>query len=349
MSIKKVIQRIVRLSPLGKMGAYHLLRFYTKQKRMKREIQKNGGDYGIERLLMKEAMVKYHWDFDEYYMYDYAHLSSKERESFVPEYEKNVFCDKVNDAKDSKIFDSKWQSYLHFRNFYHRDCLLVTKKTVKSKDTISFLERHPRFIMKPDSSASGRGIIVIEGESITDATTQVLNRIAKNNRPYIIEEMICQSKEMAAFHPLSVNSLRMRTFRFDDHVEILPCNMRLGRGGSFVDNTGKGGISVALDKDGFAIAACNEAGERFEVHPDTGELIIGRKVPYWEEAVELASKLALVIPKVRYVGWDLALTDEGWIMIEGNDKGMFVGIQKPTQKGFRPYMNKILSEVGIEL
>ena len=46
---------------------------------------------------------------------------------------------------------------------------------------------------------------------------------------------------------------------------------------------------------------------------------------------------------------DLALTDGGWIMIEGNDKGMFVGIQKTTQKGFRPYLDMILSEMNIKM
>ena len=349
MSARKDIQRIVRLSPLARMKFYHLLCYYSKQKRMRRIIAKNSGDYLIDKALMRDAMVRYHWDFDEFYMYDYAHLTSEERHSYVSEYDKNVFCDKVNDAKSAKIFDSKWQSYLQFKEFYQRDCFLVTARTINSREAEAFFKKHLRFFLKPDSSASGRGIVALDCENIEDAKKRVLDCMKNKRKPFILEEVVHQSKEMADFHPSSVNSIRMRTFRFDDRVVVLPCNMRLGMGGAVVDNTGRGGISVALDKNGYAFAASNEAGEHFDVHPDTGKQILGRKAPCWEDAVEFVKRLALVVPSVRYVGWDIALTDHGWILIEGNDKGMFVGIQKPTHKGFRPGLEKILSEMNIKL
>jgi len=68
-----------------------------------------------------------------------------------------------------------------------------------------------------------------------------------------------------------------------------------------------------------------------------------------DEAVKMIKELALIVPEVRYVGWDIALTDKGWVLIEGNDKGMFVGIQKTTQKGFRPVINRILNELDLSL
>ena len=33
--------------------------------------------------------------------------------------------------------------------------------------------------------------------------------------------------------------------------------------------------------------------------------------------------MASECPDVHYVGWDLALTDDGWVMIEGNEDGQF--------------------------
>lgn len=300
--------------------------------------------------LMKEAMVKYHWDPDEFYMYDYCSLSPQERLSFVPEYEKNIFCDKVNDCEDSRIFDSKWTSYCKFRSFYKRDCVMVTPPSVRNDpELIAFLKKHSRCIVKPDSNASGRGIFMVDGVDPADAMEQIVKHIGHRSGHYIVEELIRQSQELSMFHPSSVNSLRMRSFRFDDRVEILPCNFRIGRGGSVVDNTGKGGISAALDGNGVVIAACDESGIRYVTHPDTGVPILGACIPKWEEAVALVKQLAMVVPTVRYVGWDLALTDDGWVMIEGNDKGMFVGIQKTLQKGFRPELDRILSEMQISL
>ena len=33
--------------------------------------------------------------------------------------------------------------------------------------------------------------------------------------------------------------------------------------------------------------------------------------------------MASEVPDVHYVGWDIALTNEGWVMIEGNEDGQF--------------------------
>lgn len=49
-----------------------------------------------------------------------------------------------------------------------------------------------------------------------------------------------------------------------------------------------------------------------------------------------------------YKGWDLALTDNGWVLVEGNEKGMFIGFQLPTHQGFRKEFNQICKEVGIK-
>lgn len=55
------------------------------------------------------------------------------------------------------------------------------------------------------------------------------------------------------------------------------------------------------------------------MHPDSGEQIIGFKVPSWDKIVDLVISAAKVIPEVRYVGWDVAVDDDGNVqLIEGN-------------------------------
>ena len=109
----------------------------------------------------------------------------------------------------------------------------------------------------------------------------------------------------------------------------------MGQGSSFVDNAGSGGVFGIVDLEtGRVYAACDELGNKYEVHPDTKERIIGFVVPRWKEAVALAKELITVIPSVRWVGWDLALTDDGWVLIEGNERAQFV-FQFPDRKGCR--------------
>lgn len=347
----KKIKWILRNSPLRNMWLYHRLRYALKEQYIRRCVAKKGDDYEAIKHDLIDAITKYHWNVDEFYMYRYMELTPEQRSTFVPEYEKNVFCDKVNDFEASKVFDSKWETYQVFKDYYKRDCCTFEKEDLKSNGSPidSFLNRHKDFIFKPDSNASGRGVSIIHAQDRVDAINRVYKAIGSRKGRFVLEELIEQSAEMACFHPLSVNTVRIRTFRFDDRIEILPSNMRIGRGESVVDNTGKGGISASLNDDGVVIVACDEAGVYFEKHPDTGIPIVGFQVPQWKELIALASSLCTALPKVRYVGWDFALTNSGWVLVEGNDKGMFVGIQKPLQKGFRPYLNKILSELSIEL
>ena len=60
----------------------------------------------------------------------------------------------------------------------------------------------------------------------------------------------------------------------------------------------------------------------------------------------MAKELATVVKGNHYAGWDLALTENGWIMIEGNARGQFVW-QISSQKGFMKEANKILERLGL--
>lgn len=115
----------------------------------------------------------------------------------------------------------------------------------------------------------------------------------------------------------------------------MPSILRIGQGNTFVDNGGAGGILAPIDLETGIIHSIpmDKLLNKYIIHPDTGVQIIGYKIPRWNEAIALARKLAYVVPSVRYVGWDLALTDDGWIMIEGNDNGQFVARQMLDQSG----------------
>jgi hypothetical protein len=58
--------------------------------------------------------------------------------------------------------------------------------------------------------------------------------------------------------------------------------------------------------------------ESYENHPSTGRLIAGFKLPDWDEAVNLAVAAHESFPCIAFVGWDVAFTNYGPILIEGN-------------------------------
>ncbi len=61
--------------------------------------------------------------------------------------------------------------------------------------------------------------------------------------------------------------------------------------------------------------------------------MLGYGMPYWHKTIELVNEMAHLIPTLRYVGWDIAITEAGPELIEANhnaDHALFgrVGIEK---------------------
>lgn len=338
---KSHLDRLFLRSTLAKKRWVHFLLFQKKKKNAPVIIKRFLGDVPPDRcneLLrkMRRAMVNYRWNFEEFFLFGCENLSKEEIASFAPEFDKNIFCAKVNDEADSSVYYYKWNTYSRFKKYYKRDVVQVKSlEDLGSESFYDFVERHRRFMLKPESRSCGRGIRIIDTVSVDDAKQQIKKVYCNGDTRFVLEELVEQCAEMARLHPESVNTVRFPTFRLDDRVHIFPPYLRMGQGSSFVDNAGSGGIFGLVDLEtGRVYAACDELGNTYEVHPDTKERIIGFVVPRWEEALSLVKELITVIPSVRWVGWDLALTDDGWVLIEGNERAQFV-FQIPDKKGCR--------------
>ena len=154
---------------------------------------------------------------------------------------------------------------------------------------------------------------------------------------------------MAELHPSSVNTLRVHTICFDGRVTVFHPYVRVGRGNSIVDNAGSGGVFTSLNPlNGEILTAMDERGHQFTKHPDNNFPLVGFKIPMWKEANEFAIQLAKQLDDVHYAGWDLALTSDGWVIVEGNPRAQLL-FQISEQKGFRKELNEILSSYGKNL
>jgi len=53
-------------------------------------------------------------------------------------------------------------------------------------------------------------------------------------------------------------------------------------------------------------------------HPDTSLPLKGFRLPFWDEAMTLARRATALFVPLRTIGWDVAITAEGPVLIEGN-------------------------------
>ncbi len=281
--------------------------------------------------------------YQEYFLFDFDRISKEKRRSFVSDYERIEIANSMNLSKNDPIFYDKGLTYEVFGKFYHRDVLRI--KSYEDKESfIKFLSKHKSFICKPIDGGCGKGIKIV---NVTSENSEELfeKLIVDYNGKCIVEELIVQAEELRALHPHSVNTVRVPSIRFDDRVEIVHPFLRVGKGGSITDNAGSGGIICAVDSEsGIVTATADEFGNTYDIHPDTNVALLGLQVPRWNEAVELVKELAQIVPDNRYCSWDLALTDNGWSMVEVNAKGQFIW-QYATKVGFRSEINNLLSEL----
>lgn len=104
-------------------------------------------------------------------------------------------------------------------------------------------------------------------------------------------------------------------------VRILTSAMKSPRGNSHIDHFHAGGITAAIDLDTGTLSAAvsSRIGEGpFRQHPDTGGKIEGRRLPLWDEAKALVGRAHVTFPQFPLIGWDVAWTVSGPVLLEAN-------------------------------
>ncbi|MBK8160257.1 MAG: hypothetical protein IPK59_16285 [Rhodospirillaceae bacterium] len=92
---------------------------------------------------------------------------------------------------------------------------------------------------------------------------------------------------------------------------------------AIVDNFHKGGIVSRVDMTTGELGPASDAGTAqpcvwYDKHPLTGAEIKGRILPQWRETIDLVCRAHAAFPDRITVGWDVAITDQGPRIIEGN-------------------------------
>ena len=222
-----------------------------------------------------------------------------------------------------------------FKDYYLRDVIRITGR--EDYDLfLDFISKHSSFVVKPVGLSFGIGVYRVDISEDTNID-KVFNEILENgvlyqknywgkNTSVVLEELIPQHEKLSVFHSSSVNGIRVTTVRVGEQVHICHPWIKVGVGGSFIAAAPQGGLVSGIDPETGVIRTkgYNEKGEAFEVHPTSGTPFIGFQIPEWDSLRKMAVELASKLPDgVNYIGWDFALTDRGWCIMEGNFRGDF--------------------------
>ena len=267
---------------------------------------------------------------DEFFQYRFYKISRKEKKKYITFGRRRKIQKVCNIEEGRRIFDQKPLFNARFSAYLERDYLDLTE--CSQEDFLAFAGKHKKAFVKSPNAFFGIGTDVISLEGDLPAIYRDLQR-----RGLLMEELIDQEESIAAFHPQSVNTLRVVTIlRASGEAVIKGTCIRFGTGEEIADNFHHNGIAALVDVDtGHVITdGVNRFLEIFETHPDSGLPIRGFAVPAWDRIREKVLAAAQEEPRVRYAGWDVALTRDGRIaIIEGNQFADPDILQIPDGKG----------------
>lgn len=158
------------------------------------------------------------------------------------------------------------------------------------------------------------------------------------NQDFIFEKQLTQDSTLRNFNPDTVNTIRVLTYK----EKVISAAVRFGGKGSFVDNTAKGGIAVSLN---IETGRLGSYGMReydlmhYTEHPDSHIIFADTFVPQWFEVRQLVEKTLRYLPYYNSVGFDVATTEDGPVIIEINTgSGVYLS-QMGKDIGIADYFN----------
>lgn len=172
--------------------------------------------------------------------------------------------------------------------------------------------------------------------------TKIMLSELLGKEPLIFESLIHQTDQMSGFNDTSVNTVRFMTTLFPNgEAKIIATFIKIGRKGAWVDNAGGGGnIDAGIDTaTGILYNAICFNGwrkiDKIDNHPDSGVRLEGVKIRDWDNIKKQVLEFQKAMPFVKAAGWDIAITDNGPVIIEINDMWDRTG-QLFLKRGWKP-------------
>ena len=275
---------------------------------------------GIGRIKLFVDIVKcglkYGAGYKDYELCEWWNLNAAQRATYVTRGINNTIVTLLNNKEYYHILDNKIEFNKTFGEYLGRKWLDISVATIE--DFKAFLEGLDIIVSKPAEEACGRGV---EKITVADfASPEDLFAYLKSINSGLLEEFVIQHESVSKLYPLAVNTYRIVTVLTDGAPHIVYAFIRIGNGGRFVDNINAGGMAAPVNIETGVIEypAFDKDSIYYETHPYTNCPIKGYQLPQWDKAVETVLKAATKVPEVGQVGWDVAATKDGVVLIEGN-------------------------------
>lgn len=158
--------------------------------------------------------------------------------------------------------------------------------------------------------------------------------------PVILQPRLANHQSLAGLNCGALTTVRVLTcLNRAGQPEVIGAALRMAvQAGSVVDNFHVGGIAAAIEIDTGELGPATDLGKDarigwLERHPVGGAVIAGRKLDWWFSLRDLALAAHHAFNDRLFVGWDIAMTPEGPVIVEANGSPDLDILQRTTRRG----------------
>lgn len=252
----------------------------------------------------------------DYLKGNYINLTKEQKDEYLTKRNYLKLVKYLNTRGYTMVFHDKVIFNRVFKYYIGRDFIDI--REVGFKGFKKFVEGKENVFAKKHNSFGGDGVSKV---TIGDDLKEIYNQLY-SNKQYLIEDTLIQNQYLNKINPAAVNNVRLITLLKDNEVYVLFKTLRINAGSEEVISCHD--IYMTLADDGTVLGnVVDDECNIYAKHPVTNFEFKNAKIPNMEKAIKLVKDAAKLVPEMRYVGWDVAITEKGAAIIEGNNYPSF--------------------------
>lgn len=286
------------------------------------------------------CILRYGMALTDYLNFKLYKRSHAERKEYFGAMREERFYDQVSPPQYKKRFTIKPAFIREFSKYTKREISVPGQDSFE--EFCGFLDRNPVFMSKPYDGSGGASVKKEYAKDIEDRKAWYDNAV--ENRIFL-EELVKQHPDMNVLCPASVNTIRAMTYNDHGTPILLWIGLRVGNGVNPVDNFHAQGMGVKIDMETGKLIGngIDKDNQEFEVHPTTGVTFDGFQLPCFEEVKQMVLEGCLEDDNIRMIGWDIALSEKGPLIIEANRWPGFDLVQVLEDRGRMDIVRDVLA------
>lgn len=170
---------------------------------------------------------------------------------------------------------------------------------------------------------------------------ELLDHFQSMTRPYILQRRIRPHPRLEPLTSGALPTVRALTILNEQgEPELVGASFRMSIGPNrTVDNIHAGGLACRVSLDDGSLGLASNLGSDARLgwhskHPTTGAQIEGTRLPFWEQVKTIAVDAHSAFEGRVVIGWDIAIDEDGPIIIEGNRGPDMDLMQRFMETGF---------------